>query len=988
MPKRLTLFAPVLLAVVLSIGIMAWFGYHNAKDILEQELVAHQKMIAQSAVDAIHIYFTGITENVETLAASGPIRRLLKNPDSAEEMGSARRLTRLFIRHQSDMPNLNLLNKNGQIILSSTTAMPGITRSVRTDFSNIDRPSFGSTTNGDGKVMAYVSAPVRSDGERGGERIGEVVVIIDLENFLQSWKRTASIAPSDGYFHIINAQGKVLASWNSEAPPDNMLSPGKQNIFHQPEGQLIRFASRSGHTSLGIWFPIPSTDWRILMAVNENKILGPANILRDGTLTISGATGLLLLLLVWVLLSSLTRQIREKNLQLDAISSHLLGGLLITRLDRSFTILYANDGYLNMVGYTRSQLRKEKRNAAVSLCASEERNATMQAIFSQLSQNGMLSLEHRLQRRDGTRLWALIRGRQVNDPELGQIGVWVIIDVTEQKETQLAFERQSCELETLVQQVSASENRLKFLVDSASIPLWSTDLETGLISYNEHVCRMLGWPEDALHMTLPDFLLQCHPDDVEHVRNVFESFSAEDAGGTLEYEYRVRDGNGNWRWILVKGQKAINPLTHKAERVGIVIDNHARKQEALDTLQRAAELEAQVQTRTAELAARNAELLKSQQEALEATRAKSEFLATMSHEIRTPMNGIIGLTYLALQRECPAAIADYLAKIDVTAKTLLRIINDILDFSKVESGKMDFEEIPFNLSEVLDNTLQMFTHAVREKGLSLRFDVGEGVPQSLVGDPTRLGQILLNLVGNAMKFTHEGSVTLFVRCVETDQQTVTLGFAVRDTGIGIPADKLPSLFQPFIQADMSVSRRYGGTGLGLAIARVLVQHMGGTIHVRSVVGKGSTFSFTLRFRRPAAVLKEAESTAPGNTPAPLNGLRVLLAEDNDINQIVATEILKMKGIAVDVASNGLEAVDMARSGAYDVILMDIQMPELDGIEATRRIRAFLPDIPIIAMTAHTMKGDAEKCLEAGMQDHIAKPIDPETLFAALQRARG
>lgn len=287
-----------------------------------------------------------------------------------------------------------------------------------------------------------------------------------------------------------------------------MLSPGKQNIFHQPEGQLIRFASRDRHTSLGIWFPIPSTDWRILMAVNENKILGPANILRDGTLTISGATGLLLLLLVWVLLSSLTRQIREKNLQLDAISSHLLGGLLITRLDRSFTILYANDGYLNMVGYTRSQLRKEKRNAAVSLCASEERNATMQAIFNQLSQNGMLSLEHRLQRRDGTRLWALIRGRQVNDPELGQIGVWVIIDVTEQKETQLAFERQSCELETLVQQVSASENRLKFLVDSASIPLWSTDLETGLISYNEHVCRMLGWPEGVLHMTLPDFLLR------------------------------------------------------------------------------------------------------------------------------------------------------------------------------------------------------------------------------------------------------------------------------------------------------------------------------------------------------------------------------------------------------------------------------------------------------------------------------------------------
>ena len=365
MPKRLTLFAPVLLAVVLSIGIMAWFGYHNAKDILEQELVAHQKMIAQSAVDAIHTYFTGITENVETLAASGPIRRLLKNPGFGGRDDSARRLTRLFIRHQSDMPNLNLLNKNGQIILSSTTAMPGITRSVRTDFSDIDRPSFGSTTNGDGKVMAYVSAPVRSDGERGGERIGEVVVIIDLENFLlQSWKRSPS--PERRLFphHQRTRQSAGLMEQRG-ASRQHAEPPASRIFFISRSGAALSVLPRDRTPSLGIWFPIPSTDWRILMAVNENKILGPANILRDGTLTISGATGLLLLLLVWVLLSSLTRLIREKNLQLDAISSHLLGGLLITRLDRSFTILYANDGYLNMVGYTRNQLRKEKRNAAV-----------------------------------------------------------------------------------------------------------------------------------------------------------------------------------------------------------------------------------------------------------------------------------------------------------------------------------------------------------------------------------------------------------------------------------------------------------------------------------------------------------------------------------------------------------------------------------------------------------------------------------------------
>ncbi|MYN06421.1 PAS domain-containing hybrid sensor histidine kinase/response regulator [Pseudoduganella aquatica] len=422
-----------------------------------------------------------------------------------------------------------------------------------------------------------------------------------------------------------------------------------------------------------------------------------------------------------------------------------------------------------------------------------------------------------------------------------------------------------------------------------------------------------------------------------------------------------------------------------------------------------------------------------------ASRAKSEFLANMSHEVRTPMNGILGMTELVLESELtPEQRAD-IGLVRASADALLAIVNDILDFSKIEAGKLDIEDVPFDLRQMVEDSVRVMALRARQKGLALRCELSAQLPRNVKGDPGRLRQVLINLIGNAIKFTAEGSVAVAVALGREDGERCDIGFSVADTGIGIPLEKQKLIFEAFAQVDGSTTREYGGTGLGLTICRRLVILMQGQIGVRSEPGQGSVFSFTVPLRHtslapaaplpplsslpPARGLVMGEGDAAASPPAaarvanlrsgrdrrrdmaaagrpgyPAEGrdgsLRVLLAEDNPVNQRLALRLLEKLGHRATLVDSGLTALEYATHASYDVVLMDVQMPGLDGLSATRHIRVWEQSreqnvaqrrLPIIAMTARAMAGDRERCLEAGVDAYLSKPISLARLREALAK---
>ncbi|MDE2593471.1 MAG: response regulator [Burkholderiales bacterium] len=689
-----------------------------------------------------------------------------------------------------------------------------------------------------------------------------------------------------------------------------------------------------------------------------------------------------------------------------------------------------------------------------------------------------------------------------------------------------------------------AEGRLQLATRAAAIGIWDWDVRRNELIWDDQAYQIFGLPKRQA-IVYEDWAGTLEPDSVEQAKQIFEA-SVRQGEGECYMEFAIRRRNDGQRRIVNAAWTVLRDPAGQAVRVvGVNIDiTEAREaEEAIRVLN--AELETRVHERTAQLESANADLAHAKDVAESATQAKSEFLANMSHEIRTPMNAILGLTGLALRTDLSPKQRDYLSKTQVAAESLLQLIDQILDFSKIEAGKLEMESLPFRLEEVLDKLTVIVGHRAQQKGLEFLIGTAPSVPTRLVGDAQRLGQILINLCNNAVKFTEVGEVVVNVSLVSRTARRCTLRVAVRDSGIGMTGEQLNRLFQPFNQADETTARKYGGTGLGLAISKELVERMGGQIGVSSAPGRGSEFYFTasfdvvetgvahahalvpaLRGRRVLVVddsasardilgvllqslgceaalaatpsecwrelgqtdlqrpydlvlmdwkmpgadgfeearkiiqaselrhtpkvvmmtaygdegvcqralkeglhgcltkpisittLQDVVATSLGQAPArhiewptptesaaesptgpaaespakpvsewpALQGRHVLLVEDNEFNQLVASELLRdVAGMRVTVAASGPEALGQLSAGLPDIVLMDVQMPEMDGYEVTRRIRqeAAWADLPVIAMTAHALPQDRDRSLAAGMNDHVTKSFEPKELFGVL-----
>ena len=519
-------------------------------------------------------------------------------------------------------------------------------------------------------------------------------------------------------------------------------------------------------------------------------------------------------------------------------------------------------------------------------------------------------------------------------------------------------------------QLAESESRSKRLSEVAnSVPgaiieyLVRFDGATSLEFASTPAATLSGLPVDVILKDYTEFEKLMDPEDVMPVR--MQVGAAAMALTPVRVEYPITHAiTGERRWLTAFG-------TPTAVAEGVLFRGHV-----LDITE---QHDTQVK-----LAQALEELERTREAAVQANAAKSTFLANMSHEIRTPLNAVIGMSHLLLKSELSARQRGFADRIHQAGGFLLRVINDVLDVSKIDAGMLRIEHVPFDVRESLRNVVTMALERAAAKGLEVAVHVADDVPHWVIGDSFRLEQILVNYVGNAIKFTDSGEVAIGARLLEVEGDRVRLRFHVRDTGVGIPEDVQAELFKSFHQADASTTRRYGGTGLGLAISRKLAEAMDGHVGVESIVGRGSTFWLELPFEVTDAPA-ESRDAAPPVDVSHLRGRRILLAEDNLFNQEVARAQLEELGVQVDIVDNGAQAVERAQAGDYALILMDMQMPVLDGLQATRALRndAGLREIPIIAMTANVLEHDRQRCRDAGMDDFIGKPFEPDALRAVL-----
>lgn len=523
-------------------------------------------------------------------------------------------------------------------------------------------------------------------------------------------------------------------------------------------------------------------------------------------------------------------------------------------------------------------------------------------------------------------------------------------------------------LRQLNEDLKKEKQRFELAVQGAENGMFDWDVRTDKVYYSPRWKSMIGYDDDEIENNFEEWQSRVHQEDLSATIEILQNYLS---GKSEIYDatYRMQHKNGSWIWIQARGKASRDAEGNPLRMVGFHTDV-TEYRNLLENLEQAVE---------------NSE---------QANIEKSRFLANMSHEIRTPMNAIIGMTHLALATDLDEKQKNYIQKAHYSAESLLTIINDILDVSKIESGKLSLEKVDFYPEEIRDNVKSIMSVKSQEANINFECYPDPKTPEVLRGDPLRLTQVLINLCNNALKFTPEGGeVSSSCKLLEDNEDGVKLQFSVTDNGIGMTEEQQNNLFQPFTQGDSSTTRQYGGTGLGLTISKKLVELMGGKIWVESEPEVGSTFYFTVALEHQKATpVRQHQASVQLEEQAneairQLQGTRVLLVEDNEINQELASDVLSTHGLVVEIASNGKEAIEMLETSAYDGVLMDCQMPIMDGYEATRAIRQKeqFKELPIIAMTANAMKGDREKVLDVGMNDYIPKPFDPHEIFVTMAK---
>jgi PAS domain S-box-containing protein len=659
------------------------------------------------------------------------------------------------------------------------------------------------------------------------------------------------------------------------------------------------------------------------------------------------------------------KALAESERKLSTLFDNLPGMAYRCRNDEHWTMTFVSDGCLAVTGYQPADLMDNRTASYASLIHPDDRSCVYQRIREALDQRTPFQLEYRIRPADDRERWVWEQGVGVfaADGTLEALEGF-ITDITDRKQAEEALR--------------ASQERLDLAFEGARLGLWDWNIRTGAHFVNQRWATMLGYEPAEVPAIIQAWESLLHPEDMEATLHALRLHFARDT----EYapEFRVRTKSGEWKWVQSRGKVIERDANGRPLRmIGIHQDISDRKR-AVEELKQA------------KLAAEAA------------NRAKSEFVANMSHEIRTPMTAILGYADLLLASVHEREAIEAGETIQRNGEHLLAVVNDILDLSRIEAGKLCLERQPHSPCQIVSDVVSLMKVRADAKGLPLVVECVGPIPETIVTDGTRLQQILLNLLGNAIKFTEVGSVRLVTHLHCEPGQEPRLQFDIIDTGIGISEEEIQRVFHAFTQADTSTSRRFGGSGLGLAISRRLARMLGGDITVRSTPGQGSTFTLTIGVGpldvlqvepREVEVVHAPSVAVSSKSPITLD-CRILLVEDGPDNQRLIAFLLKKAGAEVTIAENGRVAIekvlaartesadaDSSVAEGFDLLLMDIQMPIMDGYEATRRLRRLGYRSPIIALTAHAMKDDRQKCLDVGCDDYLVKPLDRERLLEVV-----